>query len=271
VNRIRGSSRPFAVIGDPIAHSLSPAMHNAAFAALGLDAVYVAIRTDTSALPHTLRAFESVGISGNVTIPHKMVVAKLLIRVTALAKELEAVNTFWPEGGRLVGDNTDVQGIIDSLEPLESGSPWIVSGTGGAARAVAAAARELNVLLLVRSRSRDREINFAYWAQDIGVDCRPDDGSTVATAVNASPLGLRQADAQPFADRRLAGCRTALDLVYAKGGTDWIRACKKRGMQAADGRSILVAQGVHAFKRFFPGINPPKEVMAAAVERELSR
>jgi len=246
-------------------------MHNAAFAALGLDAVYVAIRTDTSALPHTLRAFESVGIAGNVTIPHKVAVAKLLIRVTALAKELEAVNTFWPEGGRLVGDNTDVQGIVDSLVPLESESPWIVNGTGGAARAVAAAARGLHASLLVRSRSRDREINFVSWAQRLGVDCRADDGSSIATAINASPLGLRPSDAQPFADRRLDGCRTALDLVYAKGGTSWIRACSKRGMQAADGRSILVAQGVHAFKRFFPDLNPPTEVMAAAVERELNR
>ena len=271
MNRIRGSSRPFAVIGDPIAHSLSPAMYNAAFAALGLDSVYVAIRTDTSALPHMLRAFESVGIAGNVTIPHKVAVANLLIRVTALAKELEAVNTFWPEGGRLVGDNTDVQGIIDVLEPLGSESPWIVSGTGGAARAVAAAARELSVSLFVSSRSRDREVSFVSWAQRLGLDCRPDDGSTAATAVNATPLGLRQSDERPFADRRLAGCRTALDLVYSKGGTDWIRVCKKYGMRTADGRSMLVAQGVHAFKRFYPGLNPPKEVMAAAVERELSR
>ncbi len=271
MNRIRGSSRPFAVIGDPIAHSLSPAMYNAAFAALGLDAVYVAIRTDTSALPHTLRAFEAVGIAGNVTIPHKVAVAKLLIRVTPLAKELEAVNTFWPDGGRLVGDTTDVQGIIDALEPLESEGPWVVSGTGGAARAVAAAARELDISLLVRSRSRDREVDFVSWAQQLGVDCRPDDGSPVATAVNATPLGLKQSDERPFSHRRLAGCHTALDLVSSKGGTDWIRACSKRGMQVADGRSTLVAQGVHAFRRFFPEVNPPKEVMAAAVERELSR
>ena len=90
------------VIGDPIAHSMSPAMYNAAFAALGLDAVYVPMRTDHSALPHVLRAFEAVGIAGNVTIPHKVAVARLLIRVTSLARDLEAVNTFWPEGGRLV-------------------------------------------------------------------------------------------------------------------------------------------------------------------------
>ena len=120
-------------------------MYNAAFTALGLDAVYVAIHTSSSALPHTLRAFEALGIAGNVTIPHKVAVASLLIRLTPLAKELEAVNVFWREGDRLVGDNTDVQGIVDTLDLIGSQGPWIVNGTGGSARAVAAAAREREV------------------------------------------------------------------------------------------------------------------------------
>jgi len=271
VNRIRGSSRPFVVIGDPIAHSLSPAMYNAAFTALGLDAIYVPIRTDESALPHVLRAFESVGIAGNVTIPHKIEVARLLIRVTPLAKELEAANTFWPEGGRLVGDNTDVAGLIDALEPLEPEGPWLVSGVGGAARAVAAAARELDMTLLVRSRSRDRAVSFVAWAQNLGLDCRVDDGAQARTAINATPLGLRQSDKPPFGDRQLDGCRTAMDLVYVPGATPWVKDCQKRGMRAADGRSMLVAQGIHAFKRFFPEAKPPREMMRAAIDRELGR
>jgi shikimate dehydrogenase len=270
VNRIRGSSRPFAVIGDPIAHSLSPAMYNAAFGALGLDAVYVPIRTDASALPHVIRAFEAVGIGGNVTIPHKMAVAQLLIRVTSLAKEIGAVNTFWPEGGRLVGDNTDVRGIIDALEALEPEGPWLVSGAGGAARAVAAAARDMNLPLLVRSRNRDRMLSFVAWAEEIGADCRADDGSAVGTAINATPLGLRSSDPLPFSGRKLNGCRAALDLVYATSGTRWIRKCRELGMRAQDGRSMLVAQGMHAFQRFFPGTVAPREVMTAAVERALA-
>ena len=271
MNRIRGSSRPFVVIGDPIAHSMSPAMYNAAFATLGLDAVYVPIRTDESALPHVLRAFESVGIAGNVTIPHKVAVARLLIRVTSLAQDLQAVNTFWPEGGRLVGDNTDVRGLIDALEPLDADGPWLVGGTGGAARAVAAAARELGMPLLVRSRTRERAADFADWARELGADCRADDGSPIATAINATPLGLEQSDKPPFVDRDLDGCRAALDLVYAPGETAWIRQCKELGMRACDGRSMLVAQGAHAFQRFFPQVKPPIEVMTAAVNRELGR
>jgi shikimate dehydrogenase len=246
-------------------------MYNAAFTALGLDAVYVPLRTPGSALPHVLRACESIGIAGNVTIPHKVQVARFLIRVTPLAKELEAVNTFWPEGERLVGDNTDVAGLIDALDPLEPDGPCLVMGTGGAARAVAAAARELEMTLLVFSRNRDRAASFVTWARDLSVDCRLDDGSQVLTAINATPLGLRQADRRPFDNRQLDGCQTALDMVYTPGGTPWVTDCRKRGMRAADGRSMLVAQGVHAFRRFFPQVKPPAEVMRAAVDRELAR
>jgi shikimate dehydrogenase len=258
------------LIGDPVAHSLSPTMHNAAIAVLGLDAVYFALKAEKSALPHVLRGLEAVGIAGNVTVPHKVSVAKLLIRVTSLAKELGAVNTFWPEGGRLVGDNTDVRGLLDALNPLEPEGPWLVSGTGGAARAVAVAARETGMPLLVRSRDRERAADFAAWASQIGVDSRVDDGTRVGTVLNATPLGLRPADGLPFPEERLNGCQAAFDLVYAKGGTRWVRKCRGRGMRAADGRTMLVAQGGHAFQRFFPGEAAPLEVMAAAVNRELS-
>ncbi|MFC1640189.1 shikimate dehydrogenase family protein [Gemmatimonadota bacterium] len=271
MSRIAATSRPLVLIGDPVAHSLSPDMHNAAIAALGIDAVYLALRTDKSALPHVLRALEAVGIAGNVTVPHKVTVAQLLIRVTSLAKELGAVNTFWPEGGRLVGDNTDVRGLLDALEPLDPEGPWLVSGTGGAARAVAAAARDAGVPLLVRSRDRERGAEFAAWARDLGVDSRTDDGTRVGTALNATPLGLRTSDGLPFPEERLDGCVAALDLVYARGGTRWLKWCRERGMRAADGRSMLVAQGAHAFQRFFPGETAPVEVMSAAVNRALAR
>ena len=271
MSRIAASSRPLVLIGDPVAHSLSPVMHNAAIAALGLDAVYLALRTDKSALPHVLRALEAVGIAGNVTVPHKISVAQLLIRVTSLAKELGAVNTFWPEGGRLVGDNTDVRGLLDALEPLDPEGPWLVNGTGGAARAVAAAARDVDVPLLVRSRDRERGADFAAWARELGVDSRADDGTRVGTALNATPLGLRSSDGLPFPEERLGGCSVAMDPVYARGGTRWLRWRREPDMRAADGRTMLVAQGGHAFQRFFPGETAPLEVMAAAVNRVLSK
>ncbi len=267
--RISATSRPIVVIGDPISHSLSPQMHNAAIAALGLDAVYFAMRVEPSALPHVIRAFEAVGIAGNVTVPHKIAVAGLLIRLTPLAKELGAVNTFWSEGGRLIGDNTDVRGVVDALRGLDSQGPLLLNGTGGGARAVVAAAIEMGMPVLVRSRARDRAGGFAAWARELGADAVIDDGARVGTAVNATPLGLRGSDATPIPPDRLRGCHAALDLVYARGSTRWVRDCRSRGMRAADGRAMLVAQGAHAFERFFPDAKAPRQVMAAAVERVL--
>ena len=262
-------SRLFAVIGDPIAHSLSPVMQNAAIAALGLDAVYVAVRADDGALPHVVRAFEAVGVGGNVTVPHKTAAAKLLIRLTSLAKELEAVNTFWPEGGRLVGDNTDVGGVLDAVDEIEGEGPWLLVGTGGVARAAAAAARDRGEQLVVRSRSAKRAEGFVSWAIELGVDALTDDGRTVGTAINATPLGLTASDRHPVADERLETSGAALDLVYAPGETAWIRSCRARGLRVSDGRGVLVAQGARALERFFPGVVAPREVMAAAVARAL--
>lgn len=267
--RVQATSRVLAVVGDPVQHSLSPAMFNAAIGALGLDAVYVAVRADGVALAHVIKAFEAVGISGNVTVPHKLAVAQLLIRLTPAAQEIGAVNTFFPEGGRLVGDNTDVAGLLDALDRLEPNAPWLVAGTGGSARAVAVAAKARSAGLLVHSRDPARAASFAEWARGIGVDAHADDGRPVATVLNATPLGLKPSDPPPLPAARLDGCRAAFDLVYAPGETGWVRACRTRGLRAADGREMLVAQGAHAFERFFPGAVAPREVMAAAVRQAL--
>ncbi len=267
--RVQATSRVLAVVGDPVQHSLSPAMHNAAIGALGLDAVYIPVRADGVALAHVIKAFEAVGIAGNVTVPHKLAVAQLLIRLTATAQELGAVNTFYPEGGRLVGDNTDVPGLLDALDCLDPEGPWLVAGTGGSARAVAAAAKVRSTTLLVRSRDPARASSFAEWARGVGVEAHADDGRPAATAINATPLGLKPGDPPPVPKDRLDGCRVALDLVYSPGETGWIRACRARGLRAADGRGMLVAQGAYAFERFFPGTVAPREVMAAAVRQAL--
>jgi shikimate dehydrogenase len=259
-----------AVVGDPVRHSLSPAMYNAAIAALGLDAVYIAIRANAVALPHVIRAFEAVGVAGNVTVPHKITVAQLLIRLTAPAQELGAVNTFFPEGGRLVGDNTDLAGLLDAIDGLEPEGPWLVAGTGGSARAVAAAARARSVGLVVRSRDPARAATFTAWARGIGVEAQVDDGRPIGSAINATPLGLKAGDPPPIPPERLDGCRAALDLVYGPGETAWVLACRRRGMRAADGRGMLVAQGAHSLERFFPGTRAPREVMAAMVKRALA-
>jgi shikimate dehydrogenase len=271
---ISARTRLLAVVGDPVAHSLSPAMHNAACRALGIDAVYVAMRTPAESLPAVLQALATIGGAGNVTVPHKAAAERCIARKTDTCIRAEACNTFWGEGGQLVGDNTDVPGIQATLATLGvgKGGRWLVLGTGGSARAVAVAAAELKATLGVRSRHPERATQFAQWAARLGIAAEPVHGPIEATLViNTTPLGLAESDPLPLDPKEVAGngTRVALDLVYARGETRWVRALKERRVTASDGREVLVRQGAAAFARFFPGHTAPIDVMRAAVERAL--
>ena len=273
---IGASTRLLTVIGDPVAHSLSPAMHNAAYRALGLDAVYLALRVPVAAVSPVLNALAATGGAGNVTVPHKEAVERSVARKTDVCARAGACNTFWTEDGALVGDNTDVAGVRAALASLGvtrggGGSRWLVIGTGGSARAVAVAAADEGAALWVRSRHPDRARDFVAWAKQLGVRAEPAHGPIeVDAAINATPLGLAEGDALPLDPKDLRGARMALDLVYARGGgTRWVRTLLAKGVTACDGREVLVAQGAAAFSRFFPGTAAPVEVMRAAVERAL--
>ncbi len=269
---ISASTRLLAVIGDPVAHSLSPVMHNAAIRALGLDAVYVALRTPAATLPSLLSALAAVGGAGNVTVPHKEAAERCIARKTDLCIRAGACNTFWTEHGELVGDNTDVPGILACLERLgaNGGGHWLLIGTGGAARAVAIAAAEARGHLHVLSRDAARAQAFAEWARSCGVRAEPARGALEPdVAINATPLGLKETDPLPLDPARTQRLSAALDLVYAPGETRWVRALRAAGIPAEDGRELLVRQGAAALSRFFPGEVAPLDVMRAAVCRAL--
>lgn len=271
---ITASTRVLTILGDPVEHSLSPAMHNAACRALGRDAVYVAWRVFPGDLDAVLTALARLGIAGNVTVPHKEAVAERLRRTTALCQRTGACNTFWAEQGELVGDNTDVLGIQRSLGALgaDGAERWLVIGTGGAARAAVVAAAEAKAQVLVRSREAGRAELFAEWARSRGVRAqRAADPVDADLAINASVLGLRTTDPAPIAPEQLRGVRVALDCVYAPGETAWVQSLRAAGIVAADGREMLVHQGAAAFARWFPDAPTPVEVMRAAVRRELER
>jgi len=263
------------VIGDPVAHSLSPAMHNAAFRALGLDAVYVAMRVAGDALGQVLAMQAATGGAGNVTVPHKEAVERSVARKTDVCVRVGACNTFWAEDGALVGDNTDVQGVTAALEKIgatNARARWLVVGTGGSARAVAVAAADRGATLFVRSRDGARAQAFAKWASGIGANASAANGPVeIDVAINATPLGLAGHDRLPIDTNHLPGVQFALDLVYAPGETRWVHTLRERGVVAADGREMLVRQGAAAFERFFPGVAAPVEVMRAAVVRALRR
>ena len=269
---ITASTRLLAVIGDPVEHSVSPAMHNAACRALGLDAVYVALRCRPDAVVGVLTAFAAVGGAGNVTVPYKEAAERCLTRKTDLCTRVGACNTFWSEHGQLVGDNTDVVGVLASLHHLgaDGASQWLLIGTGGAARAVAVAAAEAHAALHVLSRVADRAEQFAAWARTRGVSAHAARSDLVPdVAINATPLGLQESDPLPLDMARTRGLRAALDLVYAQAETRWVRALRAEGVVAQDGREMLVQQGAAAFNHFVPGAAAPMEVMRAAVAHAL--
>ena len=265
---ISARTRVFAVIGDPVAHSLSPAMHNAAFRAAGLDACYVALRCTPGGVGALVGALVAAGGGGNVTVPYKAAAVAAIARPSPMVSRLGAANTFWGDDGVVAGDNTDVEGILSALARLEApASAWLVIGTGGSARAVVAAAAERGAAVAVRSRDDARGREFARWASALGVAAATSDECEVV--INATPLGLKPGDALPCPASVHPRAEVALDLVYAAGGTKWMAGLRTAGVRAADGREVLVAQGAAAFSRWFPKIAPPVEVMRAAVARAL--
>ena len=264
---IDGSTRVFAILGDPVAHSLSPAMQNAAFRVLGLKAIYVPIRCASDDVPGLVRALSRAGGGGNVTVPHKEAAARAVDRRRPMVDRLEACNTFWGENGAAVGDNTDVAGVLAALDDLEAPpGGWLVLGTGGGARAAVGAAREREAAVAVSSRSADRRRRFEDWAATQGV--RAVEPTECTVVLNTTPLGLGSGDPLPLA-RPPQGAEVALDMVYVGGDTPWVRAMRAAGLRAADGRTMLVAQGAAALERWFPGVHAPVEVMRAAVDARL--
>jgi shikimate dehydrogenase len=265
---IDGNTRVFALLGDPVAHSLSPAMQNAAFRALGLRAVYVALRCSTDDLAPLMRSLARAGGGGNVTIPHKEAAALAVDRRLDDAAEVGACNVFWREQELVAGSNTDVEGLLRAVEPLEPPpAPWLIVGTGGGARAAAVAASRCGVRVAVSSRSPERAGGFTRWIAERGIgsaaprECR--------LVINATPLGLRPDDPLPVEPGLTPQASVAFDMVYRPGETLWVRAMRAAGCRAADGRAMLVAQGAAALRRWFPEVEPPTEIMRAAVDAAL--
>lgn len=266
---IGGSTRVFAILGDPVAHSLSPAMHNAAFRTLGLDAVYVALPVKATDLPDLLRSLARAGGGGNVTVPHKELAAQAVERPSGRVRALGACNTFWGRDGESHGENTDVDGVLDGLGRLEAGAgAWLVAGTGGGARAVVAAAAARSAAVAIRSRDAGRRATFEDWVRGQGVALVAP--ATCEVLINTTPLGLRSGDHLPIALEEAPQARVAFDLVYARHETAWVRQMRQEGLRAADGRAMLVSQGAAAFRCWFPEEDPPLDVMRAAVNDALA-
>jgi len=227
---ISAKTRLLTVIGDPVAHSLSPAMQNAACRALGLDAVYIASRSRRHHSPPCSHAGRHRG-AGNVTVPHKEAVERSVARKTDVCARVGACNTFWTEDGGLVGDNTDVFGVaaaLDQLGAAQHGERWLVVGTGGSARATAVTAADRGAKLFVRSRDASRATAFAQWATRMGVATTVASGPIeVDVAINATPLGLAGHDPLRSTSITSPVC-SARSMWCTRRGDRWVHALRER-------------------------------------------
>ncbi|HET7463175.1 MAG TPA: shikimate dehydrogenase [Longimicrobium sp.] len=277
---ITAHTRTLALLGDPVSHSLSPVIQNAAMRAARLNGVYVALRVSEADLPGLLRGLAHAGGAGNVTVPHKAAAARAVDRLTDAAEATGACNCFWQEQGEVWGDNTDVEGVTAAIRALlgrsAAGARVLVAGAGGGARAVVYAlvrGGAAEIVLVNRTYDRAQELAGRLATRHTpvrvvtGVEALG--GESFDLAVNATSLGLKADDPLPLDPARLPPVDAALDLVYARGGeTPWVRAMRQRQVAAADGTEMLLMQGAAAFRRWW-GTDPPvhamRDALAAAV------
>jgi shikimate dehydrogenase len=262
---INARTRLFALLGDPVAHSLSPVMQNAGFRAAGLDARYLALRCSGDDLLGVMRTLVHDGGGGNVTVPHKLLAGGAGIG-DARVRALGAANVFSSHRGELRVSNTDVDGLLALIDRI--GAPaaaWCVVGTGGSARAVAGAAAERGARLAVVSRDPVRGMRFSEWAA--GLNVAPAALTECQVLINATPLGLHETDPLPMELGGLPVISYVIDLTYRPHRpTALVSAALERGLAAVDGREMLLIQGVAAWAHWFPGVSVPVEVMRAALE-----
>lgn len=276
----------FALLGDPVRHSISPAMHRAAFDVLGLDAEYTARRTAPDEVASIMRGRDLAG--GNVTLPHKLRAARALVRPSAAVRATGACNCWWRRpDGELAGDNTDVGGLHTALSRFgfqPRGARVLLLGAGGAARAAVHAlleggASSVEVLnrTLARARGlRDRALAHATdadrAADAVRVVAAPLAGATYDLVLNSTSLGLSPGDPLPLQlDRGAVGVRfgAVFDMVYAAGETAWVRHARALGIRAVGGHDMLVGQAALSLERWFPGRAAPFEAMREAAVAEL--
>jgi shikimate dehydrogenase len=277
---IDGLTEIYGVIGHPIAHTASPAMHDAAFAALGLNARYVAFDVAPEAVGDAVRGMRALGVRGlNVTVPHKQAVMPFLDEIADDAAIIDAVNVIHNTDGRLVGHNTDAVGLLRSLEEAGmgmKGADVALLGAGGAARAVVRAARlarARSVTIINRTLSKAEALAAAFSSDAMPVSApgpgNPAFDSGVKNAkiiVNATSLGMMESDAAPLNFELLDTGHCVIDIIYNPWETALLRAARESGARTLNGFGMLVHQAAESF-HIWTGRPAPIEAMRRAGEK----
>jgi shikimate dehydrogenase len=280
--KIDGHTKLAFVLGHPVCHSLSPAIHRAAFAATGINAAYLPWVVAPDRLNEAvrgLRAMENL-LGANVTVPHKEAIVPLLDGLTPDAEAFGAVNTLLPKDGTLIGDNTDGAGFLAALRADLGcdavGLTVVVLGAGGAARAVAmslARASARRIVLVNRSLERARLVAEAVAsrypacevaAQALHPQWQVGEVPEIRLLVNTTSIGLHSSDPPLFAYSSLSAQIMVCDLIYNPPETGLLRMARSRGCQTANGMGMLVHQGALAFERW-TGKPAPVHAMREAV------
>jgi 3-dehydroquinate dehydratase / shikimate dehydrogenase len=257
-------TRVYGVIGDPIGHSLSPLLHNSAFASAGIDAIYLPFRVTD--LRDFLSSVHPFGIAGfSVTLPHKESILRYLDECDSLAADVGAVNTVAVRAGRLYGYNTDYVGVLKSIErrvPLAS-SRVLLFGAGGSARAAAFALARAGAAVAVCARRPSRALTLAKAVGGQVIDRPALRSESFDAIVNCTPVGMYPGGGSPLKASEL-NCRVVMDLIYRPQKTDLLRLAERRGIATISGVEMFLLQGAAQFE-IWTGRRAP----AAAMRRAL--
>ena len=268
--------KTYCIIGDPVQHSLSPAIQNAAFKSLGLNCTYIAFRVPKGELQESVSSLRSINISGfNVTSPHKIEIIKHVDVLDYTAQNAKAINTIMNVEGVLTGYNTDVYGFIEPLHKRSvsfNGMTILLIGAGGASRAVIAALSEQNGItkILIANRSQKKAEELARIGSSIGLECSVIDLYNIQEVaakshliVNATPLGTSNEDSM-IDHEHIKKDAIVYDIVYKPVTTNLLENAKYAGAQIVYGYEMLLEQGAKAFE-IWTGISAPRDAMKRAL------
>ncbi|HVN29145.1 MAG TPA: shikimate dehydrogenase [Candidatus Binataceae bacterium] len=281
---ISGRTLVTAVFGDPVEHSMSPAMHNEAYAALEMDRVYLAFHVTPKNFRAALNSLPALGILGvNLTVPHKEAAARILKHLSTEAKLLRAVNCVINDRGKLRGDNTDARGLERDLRSLGvdvRSQLAVVIGAGGAAAAAVLALTRMGVgRIVIANRTRGRAVALArrFKSSRLKLEPRGLDALTdaplladAALVLNATSMGLTTSAFAPLDYAATSSRCFFYDAIYRAEATPFLREAIALDRPHADGAGMLINQGELAFE-LFNGIAPPEGVMRRALLSRLGR
>ncbi len=282
--KINGKTKVCAIIGDPVGHSLSPVMHNAAFKELGLNIIYVAFPVKADKLKDAILGAKSLGLLGlNVTMPHKNAVIQYLDETDSTAKAMGAVNTILNERGKLFGYNTDGKGAMIALQENRADpeeKKMLLLGAGGAAKAIAFQAAQETDELVILNRTEEKAKQLANLLQKtfgtkvkgrtLSAEVLKKELETTDILVNATSVGMSpEVDASPVPSDLLHSGLCVMDIVYNPLETKLMNDAKVVGAKVVSGLEMLLYQGAVAFE-IWTNCPAPVDVMKKAALDKLA-